>query len=170
MRKLILGLSRSAGTINPRVSIIQLCKQRESITATPDALVFWWRTREHRACGILHIAKGFYVCFLRFWRFVIQFNRLLTSYEIFPTLSCSMIVELFLEFEKHMKDLRSIADSFSQFYSIVLLKTLKLLFVETKKKYGQRVGDSGRYKMLSINCTIVLPYLRAVVMESCERL
>lgn len=41
-----------------------------------------------------------------------------------------MIVELFLEFEKHMKDLRSIADSFSQFYSIVLLKTLKLLFVE----------------------------------------
>lgn len=44
-----------------------------------------------------------------------------------------MIVELFLEFEKHMKDLRSIADSFSQFYSIVLLKTLKLLFVETKR-------------------------------------
>lgn len=58
---------------------------------------------------------------------------MLTSYEIFPTLSCSMIVELFLEFEKHMKDLRSIADSFSQFYSIVLLKTLKLLFVETKR-------------------------------------
>lgn len=81
-----------------------------------------------------------------------------------------MIVELFLEFEKHTKDLRSIADSFSQFYSIVLLKTLKLLFVETKKKYGQRVGNSGRYKILSINCTIVLPYLRAVVMESCERL
>lgn len=58
---------------------------------------------------------------------------MLTSYEIYPTLSCSMIVELFLEFEKHMKDLRSIADSFSQFYSIVLLKTLKLLFVETKR-------------------------------------
>lgn len=30
----------SAGTINPRVSIIQLCKQRESIAATPDAPVF----------------------------------------------------------------------------------------------------------------------------------
>lgn len=81
-----------------------------------------------------------------------------------------MIVEVFLEFEKYMKDLRSIADFFFQFYSIVLLKTLKLLFVETKTKYGQRVGDSGRYKILSINCTIVLPYLRTVAMESCERL
>lgn len=62
-----------------------------------------------------------------------------------------MIVEVFLEFEKHMKNLRNIADFFSQFYSTVLLKTLKLLFVETKTKYGQRVGDSSRYKISSIN-------------------
>lgn len=56
-----------------------------------------------------------------------------------------MIVEAFLEFEKHMKDLRSIADFFFQSYSTVLLKTLKVLFVETKMKCRQRVGDS-------INC------------------